>query len=201
MSRSRALACLAAATLAVGGCSQTLDDNLTPGPNFLRLQSWVAVSADGATTAGFIRWVYLVDDPSSTDEPVEHCEIWEQLDLDRASTAGCDACSDVWTGTATVEVDEATCAGVDWSERAIGLGFGPMGAAPAEVVAMEADGFTHAVYLNWAPDRGDLPSYEALFVAQPERWSNDVAPLGTSGAAAVSGDYGPTSLYFWDTRE
>lgn len=190
-----------ALAIIVGGCAQTLDDALPDGPNFLRLQSWVTVAPDGATTAGFIRWVYLVDDPSVAEAPAEHCEIWEQLDLTRAGSAGCEACSDVWDGTATVEVDEATCVGVDWSERAIGVGFGPMGAAPAEVAAMEAEGFTHAVYLNWAPDRGDLAAYEALFVAQPEQWSSGVAPLGATGTDAVAGDYGLTSLYFWDTRE
>jgi len=185
----------------LAGCAQTLDDGLQPGPNFLRLQGWVAVSADGEATAGFLRWVYLQEDPTAVPEPTEHCEVWEQLDLARSAATACSGCSDVWTGTAVVEVDGATCDGVDWTERTIGVGFGPMGAAPADVAALEADGYTHAVYLDWAPDRGNLTGFEPLFVAKPERWSSDVAPIGTAGTEAVAGDYALTALYYWDTRE
>ncbi|MCO4773881.1 MAG: hypothetical protein KDA24_27865, partial [Deltaproteobacteria bacterium] len=63
------------------------------------------------------------------------------------------------------------------------------------------DGFTHAVYTSWAPDTGDTAAYDALFVAKPERWSSDVAPVGTSGDRPVAGDYAMECLYYWDVRD
>lgn len=185
------------------GCAQSIDVPEEPplAPNFLRLQSWSAVSADGLAADGFVRWVYLADDPSTTEEPREYCEIWEQLELDRVDSAVCPGCTDVWEGTATVEVDQGTCLDVDWSSRSFGLGFGQLADAPDDVSGLGEDGFTHAVYTRWAPDTGDRDGYEALFVAKPERWSSDVAPIGTSGDRPVAGDYAMDCLYFWDLRE
>ena len=49
--------------LAIGlaGCTQTIGegDPLPMAPNFLRLESWLAVSADSLVTEGFVRWVYF----------------------------------------------------------------------------------------------------------------------------------------------
>lgn len=185
------------------GCAQSLDVPEEPplAPNFLRLQSWSAVSADGLAANGFVRWVYLADDPSTTEEPREYCEIWEQLELDRVDSAVCPGCTDVWEGTATVEVDQGTCLDVDWSSRSFGLGFGQLGDATDDVSGLGEDGFTHAVYTRWAPDTGDRDGYGVLFVAKPERWSSNVAPIGTSGDRPVAGDYSMDCLYFWDLRE
>ncbi len=182
------------------GCTQNLNapEELPLAPNFLRLQSWLAVSADGLAADGFLRWVYLADDPSVAEEPREYCEVWEQLALDRVDSAGCAGCTDLWEGTATVEVDQGTCLDVDWDERAFGMGYGQLDSAPEDVAALESDGFTHAVYTRWSPDTGDGDSYEPMFVAQPERWSSETAPIGASGDRPVAGDYGMECLYFWD---
>ncbi len=188
--------------LALSGCTQTISegDPLPMAPNFLRLQSWVAVSADSAAAQGFLRWVYLADDPGTTDEPREYCDVWEQLDLARVDAASCAGCADLWEGTATVEVDEGTCLGVDWSARGFSLGFGALDGVPEDVAPNADEGHSHGVFVNWAPDVGDLTSYEALFTAQPERWSSEVAPIGTTGSPAA-GDYSLFCLYYWDVRE
>jgi len=191
--------------LAIGlaGCTQTIGegDPLPMAPNFLRLESWLAVSADSLVTEGFVRWVYFADDPTTTEEPREYCEVWEKLELSEVEPAPCPGCTQLWSGTATVEADEGTCIGVDWTERSISLGFGALDAAPEAASSMADEGYTHAVYLDWAPDVGDLPSHEALFVAQPERWSSDTAPIGTSGGDPVAGDYSLFCLYYWDVQE
>ena len=124
------------------GCAQSIDVPEEPplAPNFLRLQSWSAVSADGLAADGFVRWVYLADDPSTTPKPREYCEIWEQLELDRIDSAVCPGCTDVWEGTATVEVDQGTCLDVDWSSRSFGLGFGQLADAPDDVSGLGEDG-------------------------------------------------------------
>jgi hypothetical protein len=190
------------AVLLGSGCTQTVDPGDEPNaPNFLRLQSWAAVSADGLAAEGFLRWVYLADDPLASEAPREYCEIWERLDLARVVNEGCPACTDVWAGTATVDLDQATCLDVSWSERALGLGFGRFADAGEDIASHSEDGFTHAVYMDWAPDEGDLPAYEALFVATPERWSSETAPIGASGDRPVAGDYAMECLYFWDVRE
>lgn len=183
-------------------CTQNIDTpaEATMAPNYLRLQSWLAVSADGLAAEGFLRWVYLADDPVEADDSREYCEIWERLDLDRIDSSGCPECTDVWEGSATVEADRATCIDVSWDNRAIGMGFGEITEASKDVAPMESEGFTHAVYLDWAPDEGDIDGYEGLFVAKPERWSNDSAPVGTSGDRPVAGDYAMDCLYYWDVR-
>lgn len=196
-------ALLLAAVLALAGCTQTISpvDELPLAPNFLRLQSWVAVSADGVATEGFLRWLYMADDPTQTDEPREYCEVWEQLDLLSVDPAACPGCTNLWEGTATVEDEDTTCLGVDWSDRAFSIGFGSLESAPDDVAAMGDEGYTHAVYVDWAPDEGDLGQHEALFVAEPERWSSETAPIGTSGDTPVAGDYHLFCLYYWDVRE
>ena len=130
-----ALLCLCL-TLAAG-CTQSIDSpNDGPNePNFLRLQSWAAVSADGLAADGFLRWVYLADDPSETSEPREFCEIWEKLEMDRVEASVCPSCTDVWEGTATVDFDQGTCLDVSWTERAIGLGFGGLDEAGEDIAA------------------------------------------------------------------
>jgi len=195
------LICLAA--LVGLGCTQSIDTPPDGGlaPNYLQLQSWLAVSSDGLAADGFLRWVYLADDPTGTSEPGEYCEIWERLDLARVEASVCPGCTDVWTGTATVDLDQATCLDVSWSNRTLGMGFGQLAAAGEDVAAREDDGFTHAAYMDWAPDVGDLEGFEPMFVATPERWSNDTAPIGTSGDRPVAGDYGMECLYYWDVRE
>lgn len=183
-------------------CTQNIDvpGEETMAPNFLRLQSWLAVSSDGLAAEGFLRWVYLADDPAEVEDAREYCEIWERLDLVRIDSFECAECTDVWDGVATVEVDRATCIDVSWDSRAIGLGFGAITDGPEDVVTLESQGFTHAVYLDWSPDQGDMDGYEGLFVARPERWSNDAAPIGTSGGRPVAGDYSMDCLYYWDIR-
>ena len=189
--------------VALSGCTQTISEveELPLAPNFLRLQSWIAVSADGNATAGFLRWLYVADNPTTTEEPREYCEVWEQLELSRVDAAPCPSCTDLWEGTATVEDADTTCLGVDWSDRAFSLGVGAIESAPEDVAAMADDGFTHAAWVDWAPDVGDLPAHEALFAAEPERWSSETAPIGTSGGEPVAGDYHLFCLYFWDVRD
>jgi len=192
--------------VALGGCTQTIGegDPLPLAPNFLRLQSWVAVAADGNANEGFLRWLYLADDPTTMEEgedPREYCEVWEKLELDRVDAASCVGCTDLWDGVASVVDEDTTCLGVDWTDRAYSLGFGALDSAPEDVAAMASEGYTHAVYVDWAPDVGDLSGHEALFVAEPERWSSDTAPIGTSGGQPVAGDYHLFSLYYWDVRE
>lgn len=183
------------------GCTQSLDapEELPLAPNFLQLESYAAVSADGLSAAGFLRWVYTADDPSVAEEPREFCEIWERFDLERAEASACPSCTDVWTGSAAVdEADEATCVEATWEPRAYGLGFGAL--ADADVTEEAAEGQSHAVWSTWAPDRGDLDGFELLYVATPERWSSETAPIGASGDRPVAGDYRLTSLYYWDVR-
>lgn len=194
---------LLALAIASAGCTQTIGegDPLPMAPNFLRLQSWLAVSADSLAAEGFLRWVYLADDPSTAEEPREYCEVWEKLELAQVDAAPCAGCSVLWEGVATVEVDDVTCLGVDWSDRAFSLGFGGIDGLSEDVTAPDDAAYTHAVHVDWAPDVGDLSAHEALFVAEPERWSSETAPIGTSGDDPVAGDYHLACLYFWDVRE
>jgi hypothetical protein len=189
----------AAIALMVSGCAQSIDE--TPlAPNYLQLEGWLAVPEGGASAEGFLRWGYVADDPKDVDEPRLYCEIWERLELVAVEPGDCASCAVRWDGLASVEGDLTDCLDVDWSQRAFGLGFGPLDAGGAAVAAL-GETFTHAVWGDWAPDAGALSAWESLYAATPERWSGDDAPIGTSGDADVAGDYRLQSAYYWDVRE
>ena len=189
----------------LGGCTQTLEpggEELPLAPNYLRLQGWVAVSPNSVSLQGFLRWIYVADDPGVVAEPREYCEVWELLELEQVQQdAGCPDCLNQYAGTATVQDDQGTCLGVDWRVREFELGFSSISAASEEVAALSSEGFTHLVQAPWSPERGSTDAFEPMFVAEPERWSTDDAPIGTSGDRPLEGDYHLFCLYYWDTQD
>jgi len=113
--------------LALAGCAGPVQQTGDVAPNYLRLQGFAQVDGSAGTLVGFLRWIYVADDPSQFDQARTDCEIWEYLDLvSTAPVEACGGCTDQFEGTAEVEAGDTTCDDVDWTSREFTLAFGAM---------------------------------------------------------------------------
>jgi hypothetical protein len=189
----------ALAALLLTSCA-TQAEELPLAANFLRLQSWVAVDPVAGSARGHLRWLYVADDPAVTAEPRPFCENWELLELSAAASPdpACPSCLVEWTGTASIEAEEGNCADAAWDPRPMTLAFAPLPGSDVDAAELADAGFVFAAYSRWSPDLGDTQGYQGLFAAEPEQWTAEDAPLGTS--PDPSGEYHLFCRYYWDLR-
>lgn len=189
-----------ALALVIGGCA--VEEEPAPlAANFLRLQAWVVAGPEGAE--GYLRWLYVADDPAVTAEPREFCDLWEYLDLPLAPAAdpACVGCEALFEGTAVIDADRDTCADATWGERTFRLGFAPIAGSEVESSALVDAGFTHAAATSWSPDLGETQGFQWLFAGEPQAWTSAEAPLGTPSGQAPAGEYHLYGVHYWDVRE
>ncbi len=181
------VACLLGSACAPAG------ETCVDGPCWLTLQSWVTIAGDDVD--GFLRWVYVSEDPASDEfTATADCEIWERLALAPAAVdPACRDCTHQFEGTATIDADDSTCADADWAPWAFTYAFGPLG---EDHQSWAERGYTHHVQTRWSPDLGDTQGFQSLFVATPESW--DGGSPGDDGDPA--GEYALDALHFWDLR-
>jgi len=171
-------------------------------PNFLQLQSFVAVDSTEESLEGFLRWLYVADDPGIFPEPGVYCEVWEHLLLSSTEPSEhCIGCVSQFDGVATVDPDsETTCEDVGWTQRDFSLAFGSLELVEEpDRSALQEDGYSHAVFSRWSPDLGWSQGFQELFAATPELWAPEEGELGGTDEA-VEGQYELFSLYYWDLR-
>ncbi len=166
--------------------------------NFLRLQGFVSVDADAGSLEGFLRWIYVADDPGEFDEPRTDCEVWEYVDLAAVEPDdSCSGCTDQFDGTATIEAGDTTCDDADWPERAFTIAFAAIGSMDEpDRTELAAEGYTHAVSTRWSPEIGDSQGFQDLFAAEPDQWAPDAGEAGE--VDSVDGQYHLLCRYFWE---
>lgn len=167
-------------------------------PNFLRLQSFVAVDAEAGTLEGFLRWIYVADDPEEFETPREACEVWELLELDRVEPGeACLDCTDQFDGTAALVEEDTTCDDSDWDPREFTLAFGPMSLIDEpDRSDLESQGYDFSVHTRWSPELGDSQGFQDLFAADGEQWAEDSGQAGSSDS--VDGQYHLFCRFFWE---
>lgn len=185
------------AVLLLVGCATPVPE----GPieaNFLRLQGFISVSADPGALEGFLRWIYVADDPAEFDEPRADCEVWEFLDLVAVEPDdACSGCSDQFDGTARIEAGDTTCDDATWAERPFTLAFAAIGSMDEpDRTELAQDGFSHAVSTRWSPEIGDSQGFQDLFAAEPDQWAPDAGEAGET--ESVDGEYHLLCRYYWE---
>ncbi len=187
---------LLASLLLLTACPQPRQDGPVE-PNYLRLQSFVVVDGDAGELEGFLRWMYVADDPATFEEPREACETWELLQLERtAPDEACLGCTDQFEGTAEVVAEDTTCDDADWGPRNFTMAFGPLDLIEEpDFSELDGQGYDFSVHTKWSPELGDSQGFQDLFAAEPEAWA-DVAGAGSTDA--VDGEYRLFCRYFWD---
>ena len=187
------------------GCPQQIPE--PEAANYLRLEGWATVAEGAAELEGFLRWTYVSDDPSLVDEPRLFCELWELLELSSApEDPDCLGCTEVFEGTASVQLDgSTTCESVGWSERDLGLSFGPIellddwGEEGRE--ELQAQGFGRMAATRWSPDLGSAGALHPLFSVRPEQWAADNGVAGDPAGQPLQGQYLMSSRFYWDMRD
>ncbi len=195
--------CFLLLLLSLVGCEQRIsDDDDSSSGDFLRLQAFTLVEPAEGSLQGFLRWLYLEEDPSQVEEPAVRCEVWEELNLTaRAPDDSCSDCDYQFEGRATVEEGgSTTCEDVDWNERDFSLAFGPLWAFDSDVTALGEEGYSHAVQSRWSPDLGESEGFQLMFAAEPKVWAPDEGGgvLGSGVDDVLSGQHELLCLYFWE---
>jgi hypothetical protein len=195
---------VAIALLVVGllGCEQRVDDGSgSSDGEFLRMQGFSIVAPEEGRLRGFMRWMFLEQDPASVDDPTVSCEIWEELDLYAVEVDdACPECEYQFEGRAQVEDNTSTtCTDVDWSQRSFTLGWGPLASQDPEVAALADEGYSHAVHTRWSPELGESEGFQSLFAAKPNEWEADEAGgEGTGADEVLAGQHELFCLFFWE---
>ena len=184
------------------GCAQRVDggDGSSDG-EFLRMQAFSLVQPEEGRLRGFVRWMFVSQDPSQVSEPEATCEIWEELDLFAVEVSdSCLDCEYQFEGRAKVEDETSTtCSDVDWDQRSFSLAWGPLSSQEAAVAALVDDGYGHAVHTRWSPELGESEVFQLLFAAKPSEW--DAGEAGGAGSGAddvLAGQHELLCLYYWE---
>lgn len=190
---TRLVPALSVVCLLVSGC-ETPAETCEGGPCWLQLESWVSV-ADGGEVDGFLRWVYVSEEPGGDMQPTADCEVWERLALAPVELdPACRDCTHEYLGTASIDADDSTCTDATWEPWTFTYAFGPI--EDAALQEWSEQGYTHQVQTRWSPDLGDTQGFQSLFVATPESWDGG----SPGGSGAPSGEYALVPLHFWDLR-
>jgi len=167
-------------------------------PNYLRLQSFVSVDAEAGALDGFLRWIYVADDPEEFAEPREACEVWELLELSRVEPGeACLDCSDQFDGTATIVEEDTTCDDAAWAPRPFTMAFGALDLIDEpDFSDLETQGYDFSVHTRWSPELGDSQGFQDLFAADSEQWATDTGEAGSTDS--VDGQYHLFCRFFWE---
>lgn len=193
---------LALLCVALLGCEQRVDGGGSAEGEFLRMQGFSLVQPEDGRMRGFLRWLFVDEDPDQVDDPNVTCEIWEELDLVAVEVSdGCPDCEYQFEGRARVEDETSTtCTDVDWDQRTFALGWSPIDTASDDQVAALADeGYTHAISTRWSPDLGESEGFQTLFAAKPNEWEPDEpGGEGTGPDEVLAGQHELLCLFFWE---
>ncbi|MCP4872481.1 MAG: hypothetical protein GY898_27630 [Proteobacteria bacterium] len=192
----RLLLALAAVAMLVG-CPQPMPSGDVE-PNYLRLQSFVSVDAGAGSLEGFLRWIYVADDPEEFETPREACEVWELLELERVEPGeACLDCTDQFDGTASLVDEDTTCDDADWEPRSFTMAFGPLDLIDEpDFSDLDSQGYDFSVHTRWSPELGDSQGFQDLFAANGEQWASDTGEAGSTDS--VEGQYHLFCRYFWE---